>query len=116
MKTYLLFSIEGELTEYKTKDKSFDSTNYTTFSYIYYINYNKNNFIILYNKNVSDKKNITVLPFYNKEIYGAFIVFLTDSENNLKSFTEVKFLKLLNISQKNIDQEYSSDDFNLSDE
>ena len=115
MKTYLHFSIEGDVIEIKTKDKLFNSENYKDYKYIEHIIHNSNNFIILYNKKTDDKKNITSLPFYKKEIFGDFILFIIDSENNIKSLTEKKFLKFLNISQKSI-SDYSSDDFNLSDE
>lgn len=115
MKTYLKFSIEGEVDEIKTKDTEFNLNNYSDFSYIENIKHNKNNFILLYNKNNNDKKNITFLPFYNKDINGDFLLIFIDSNNNLKSFTENKYLKLLNISKKKI-EDYSSDDFNLSDD
>ena len=115
MKTYLRFSTEGDVIEIKTKDKLFNGENYKDFTYIEYVTHNSNNFIILYNKNTDDKKNITSLPFYKKDVFGDFILFIIDSQNNIKSLTEKKFLKFLNISQQSIN-DYSSDDFNLSDE
>lgn len=125
MKTYLEFSVNGDIQEIKSKDKVFDVTNYD-YKFIDNIEYNKYNFIILYNKYTEDqilnnynnyKKNITKLPFLEKIIYGKFIIFLVDSSNNLKSFTENKLLNLINIKPSNIDDidNYSSDDFNLSD-
>ena len=35
-------------------------------------------------------KNIT-LPFYEKELFGDFLLFIIDNENNIKSLTENKF-------------------------
>tara|TARA_A100001015_G_C14476895_1_gene513949 strand:+ start:169 stop:513 length:345 start_codon:yes stop_codon:yes gene_type:complete len=114
MKTYLHFSTEGEVTEIKTNDKLFNSDSYKDYTYIENITHNSNNFIILFNKNTNEKKNITSLPFYNKELFGNFILFIIDNQNNIKSLTENKFLKFINVSKKNIN-DYSSDDFNLSD-
>lgn len=112
MKTYLSFSTEGEINEFKTTEKLFKSDIYTNYKFIDKINHNKYNFIILYNNDTI--KNITVLPFYNKDIYGKFLLFQTDKENNLKSLTENKILKLFNKLKTNI-EDYSSDDFNLSE-
>jgi len=112
MKTYLSFSIEGEINEIKTVDTIFKSDNYSNYSFIDKIKHNKYNFIILYNHDII--KNITVLPFYNKDIYGEFLLFQIDEQNNLKSLTENKFLKLFNKLKTNI-EDYSSDDFNLSE-
>ena len=115
MKTYLHFSVEGKLKELKIKEKIFNYKNYANYSFKESINYNKYNFIILYNKNLQDTNNITSLPFYNKTINGNFLLFSIDNENNLKSLTENKLLKLLNnVTQKIINTDYSSDDF-LSD-
>ena len=116
MKTYLSFSVDGEITELKIKDKSFKIENYANYTYIDKVIHNRHDFNILYNKIENDKKNITSLPFYDKEIYGDFLLIEIDNDNNnLKSLTENKFLKLISISQKEI-TDYSSDDFNLSDE
>ena len=115
MKTYLHFSTEGEVIEIKTKDKLFNYENYKDYMYIKYITHNSYNFIILFNKQINDKKNITSLPFYNEELFGDFILFIVEDKNNIKSLTENKFLKFINVSQKSVN-EYSSDDFNLSDE
>jgi hypothetical protein len=115
MKTYLHFSTDAELSEIKTKDKSFKSCNFNEFNYIEKITYNLHNFIILFNKNLNDKKNITSLPFYKKELIGDFLLLTVDNENNLKSLTENKFFKIINTSIKNNYSDYSSDDFNLSD-
>ena len=115
MKTYLLFSIEGEITEHKTRNTIFKNEEYTNYNFMEKIESNKNIFVILFNKNTSDLVNISVLPFYNKEIYGEFLLFRIGSDNNLKSLTENKFLKLLNTVPKKI-EDYSSEDFNLSDD
>ena len=123
MKTYLEFSNNGEITEHKIKEKNFNKENYIDFKYIERIIYNKYNFILLFNifDNANNKiKNITVLPFYNNNIYGNFLLFNTEiledtkESFNLKSLTEIKFLKLINTTDKPI-EDYSSDDFNLSD-
>ena len=132
MKTYLLFSVEGEISEHKTRSTTFHNEEYTNYNFIEKIGNdgnsgnngndsnngnsgNKNMFVILFNKNISDLVNITVLPFYDKQIYGEFLLFRIDSENNLKSLTENKFIKLLNRAPKKI-EDYSSEDFNLSDD
>ena len=115
MKTYLEFSVDGDISEIKLKDKVFDITSYN-YNFIENINYNRYNFVILYNKH-DCKKNISSLPFLNKEIYGKFSVFIVDTDNNIKSFTENKLLNLINIKPTNTDDidDYSSEDFNLSD-
>ena len=115
MKTYLHFSTEGEVTEIKTKNKLFNYNDYNEYEHIENITHNSHHFIILFNKNINDKKNITSLPFYKKELFGDLILFNVDNQNNIKSITENKFLKFINISSKSI-HDYSSDDFNLSDE
>ena len=114
MKTYLHFSITGEITEFKTKNKLFNINDFKDYSFIENINHNSHNFILLFNKNNNDKVNITSLPFFTKKILGDFILLIIDNENNLKSLTENKFLKFINISQKSY-SDYSSDDFNHSD-
>lgn len=125
MKTYLEFSNNGEIIEHKLNNKNFNKENYTDFKYIKKIIYNKYNFILLYNvfdNNINSIKNITVLPFYENCIYGNFLLFSSvnkdcnEQSNNiiLKSLNEVKFLKLINIIDKPI-EDYSSDDFNLSE-
>lgn len=124
MKTYLEFSVDGDILELKSKDKVFEATNYD-YKFIDNIVYNKYNFIILYNKYTEEqilnnyycKKNITKLPFIEKNIYGKFAVFIVDSSNNLKYFSENKLLNLISIKPKNTEDidNYSSDDFNLSD-
>ena len=124
MKTYLEFSVDGDIVELKSKDKVFDAIKYD-YKFIDNIVYNKYNFIILYNKyteeqilnNYNCKKNITNLPFIEKNMYGKFALFIVDSSNNLKSFSENKLLNLINIKPKSTEDidNYSSDDFNLSD-
>lgn len=144
MKTYLEFSNKGDITEHQFNNRKFNKENYTDFKYIEKIMYNKYNFILLYNTfdDSNSVKNITHLPFYDKDIYGNFLLFSYSlnelkSENKienksekinenpelnscnydtiqLKSLTEIKFLKLINIVDKPI-EDYSSDDFNLSD-
>ena len=59
--------------------------------------------------------NIPLLFLLILVIFGDFLLFIIDSENNIKSLTENKFLKFINISHKSIN-DYSSDDFNLSDD
>ena len=123
MKTYLEFSVDGDILELKSKDKILDTKNYN-YKYIDNIVYNKYNFVVLYNKynneeiinNIEYKENITKLPFIEKKINGKFVVFMVDSSYNLKVFTESKLLNLINIKSKNDNNiDYSSDDFNLSD-
>lgn len=116
MKTYLEFSVDGDITEIKTKNKSFDANDYINdYKFVENINYNKYIFILLYNNSDNNnQKNITKLPFYNRDLYGKFIIFMLDSENNIKSFTENKFLNLITVKKNQI-EDYSSDDFNLSD-
>ena len=114
MRTYLSFSTDGDLKEFKTKEIMFNMENYSNYTFKENINYNKYNFIILYNKNKNNPNNITTLPFYKKEISGDFLLFSVDNENNLKSLTEIIFLKLLNLLRTTEYNYSSSDDF-LSD-
>lgn len=115
MKIYLEFSVDGDIIELKTKDKVIESNNYD-YNYIENINFNKYNFVLLYNNNEC-KKNITNLPFIKKVINGKFALFMIDSENNIKSLNENKLLNMINIKPQNSEDidNYSSDDFNLSD-
>lgn len=122
MKIYLQFSTIGEITELKIKDKLFRKENFNDYDTNEYIEYNKYKFIICKNNknNEIHQKNITFLPFYQKEIYGDFLLFLVDDEYNIISLPEKKFMKfttkkLQNISSLNNIEDYSSDDFNLSD-
>lgn len=115
MKIYLKFSICGDITELKTKDNIFYKDNYDNYKLIENISYNNKLLILLFNNDTSQNKNITVLPFYDNIIYGDFILFLVDQNDKLKNFNETKFLKLLNKFEKVI-EDYSSDDFNLSDD
>ena len=136
MKTYLEFSNKGDITEHQFNNRKFNKENYTDFKYIEKIMYNKYNFILLYNTfdDSNSVKNITHLPFFKKDIYGNFLLFsyslneqkseeknenselnsYIDDKIMLKSLPEIKFLKLINIVDKPI-EDYSSDDFNLSD-
>lgn len=134
MKTYLEFSNKGEINEHKTNNRFFNKENYTDFKYIEKIIYNKYNFILLYNApgESNSFKNITHLPFYNNDIYGNFLLLSVTHDNEkgkendkeidkekddnikLNTFNEIKFLKLINITDKPI-EDYSSDDFNLSE-
>tara|TARA_B100001093_G_scaffold189451_1_gene182006 strand:+ start:8530 stop:8895 length:366 start_codon:yes stop_codon:yes gene_type:complete len=121
MKNYLYFSPDGELEELKTKSKIYDSDDYTEYKYIETIEYNKYNFIILFNKNENEKINLTSLPFYNKNINGPFLLLALDKQNNFKSLTQKKFLQLIskdNFKKHTLNtiEDYSSDDFNLSDD
>ena len=69
MKTYLEFSVDGDITEIKTKNKSFDANDYINdYKFVENINYNKYIFILLYN-NDNNEKNITKLPFYDRDLY-----------------------------------------------
>ena len=75
MKTYLEFSVDGDILELKSKDKILDTKNYN-YKYIDNIVYNKYNFVVLYNKynneeiinNIEYKENITKLPFIEKKL------------------------------------------------
>lgn len=113
MKIYLNFSISGEITEIKTKNLIFQKENYTDYKFIHTLIHNNLNLIILFNKTSKDKNN-TYLPFYSDVIYGDFLLFNIDDKNNLISLTEKKILKLLNVLEQKI-EDYSSDDFNLSE-
>ena len=122
MKIYLKFSIIGEVTEIKIKDKLFSKQNFNEYNIHEYIKYDKYKFIICKNEktNETQLKNITFLPFYEKEIYGDFLLFLIDNEYNIISLSEKKFMnftnkKLQNTNSFNNIEDYSSDDFNLSD-
>jgi hypothetical protein len=113
MKTYLEFSILGEITELKTKYKFIDINNFNFYNTLEKISYNNYYYILLINNNNPNNKNISVLPFYNKEIYGSFLLFKIDKDDNIISFKEKNFLNLLN--KNNTFEDYSSDDFDLSE-
>ena len=122
MKIYLQFSTIGEITELKIKDGKYPQESFSKYDTHEYIEYDKYKFIVCKNNknNKIHQKNITFLPFYEKVIYGNFLLFLIDNENNIISLSEKKFLKftnkkLQNISSLNNIEDYSSDDFNLSD-
>ena len=108
MKTYLRFSIKGEIEELKTKDKFFDKNNFDNYNFKQ-ISYNNNLYKLLFSQSESNI-NITKLPFYNKPIYGPFYLFKILSDNTIQSMTEYKFLNLLSSNVKEI-PDYSSDDF-----
>jgi len=114
MKTYLEFSVLGEITELKTKYKFIDINNFNFYNTLEKISYNNNNYGLLINtNNNSFEKNISVLPFYNKDIFGSFLLFKIDNDDNIISFKEKNFLNLLN--KNNTFEDYSSDDFDLSE-
>jgi hypothetical protein len=122
MKVYLQFSTIGEVTELKIKDKLFSKEDFNEYDTNVYIEHDKYKFIICKNEknNETHQKNITFLPFYEKEIYGDFLLFLIDNEDNIISLPEKKFLKFTNVKLQNSSslnkiEDYSSDDFNLSD-
>lgn len=119
MKYYLKFSIIGDIEECKTKETTI---NYNNDNYLYHkiIKYNEYNFIVFYNDDQNKPKNISYLPFYDNTIYGDFLLFMVDDNNNLLNLSEKKFLKytskkIQNSSSLNYIVDYSSDDFNLSD-
>lgn len=126
MRHYLEFTTEGEILEHKTQSTEFISTEFMDYKFIESIIWNNTTFIILFNQNEKITKNknknqlklnLTSLPFYQKNIYGNFLLFVIDSINNIKSLTENKFLKFLNKHKKDLQdiEDYSSDDFNLSE-
>ena len=119
MKIYIQFSTIGEITELKTKNKLFSKDICNDYSIIEYIDHDKYRFVICKN-NINLQKNITFLPFYQSAIYGDFLLFLVDNDDKIISLTENKFLKFTNKKLQNSNslnniEEYSSDDFNLSD-
>ena len=122
MKIYLQFSTIGEITELKIKESKYREEIFNEYDTHEYIEHEKYKFIICKNEknNKTYQKNITFLPFYEKEIYGNFLLFLIDNDNNIISLSEKKFMKftnkkLQNISSLNNIEDYSSDDFDLSD-
>ena len=113
MKTYLDFTLNGDITEHKTKDNIFNMTNFDGFNFFKNCNYKKLSFIIIYNDHDiinNNVKNITELPFIDFDIFGNFILLQIDINNNIISITENKFLKLIP-SENNCIIDYSSDDF-----
>lgn len=120
MKIYLRFSIIGEIMELKIKDKLFSKESFNEYDTHEYIDYDKSRFVLCKNDGKTCKKNITFLPFYEKPIFGDFLLFLIDNEDNIISLSEKKFMKfttikIQNSSSLNNIEDYSSDDFNLSD-
>jgi cobalamin biosynthesis protein CobT len=59
------------------------------------------------------EKNIINLPFIDFEIFGDFILYYIDNENKIKSLTQSKLFKIISKNNKNLEEEYSSDDFNI---
>lgn len=112
MKTYLEFSILGQIKEQKTKYKFISINDFNDYNTLEKITFNNNNYILLTNSN-NKEKNISVLPFYNNIIFGSFLLFKIDNDDNIISFSEKKFLNLLNKINKF--EDYSSDDFDLSE-
>ena len=61
----------------------------------------------------ASEKNIINLPFIDFDIFGDFILYSTNNENKIISLTQSKLFKIINKNNKNFDEEYSSDDFNI---
>ena len=57
------------------------------------------------------EKNIINLPFIDFEIFGDFILYNIDNQNKIKSLTQSKLFKIISKNNKNLEEEYSSDDF-----
>jgi len=113
MKTYLLLTKDGTLKEEKTKNIKFNLNEYENFNKFKKCYYNNEYYYIVYNDDNRQQLNIIDIPFNEDKLYGDIIIINTDNEDNLKSFTEKKYLKLL-IKNKNENElcDYSSDDFN----
>lgn len=119
MKTYLCFNYDGEIIEkkinYKNQNDLINSEiNKNYINYIL-INFKKFNYLLFYNNyniNNNNIKNLCNIPFINFDIYGQYIIFKIDENENIINFTLNQLLKLININvSNNILHEYSSDDF-----
>lgn len=104
MKTFLVFNKIGEITEQRTKYKTFYIENFK--EYKHYKRYDE--YIILYN--VEDKsRNITVFYFTEDQYTSDIALFKIDSNQNIKNLTYESYVKKI----KNIKYEISDD---ISDE
>jgi hypothetical protein len=95
MKTYLVFLKNGEIIENKTKNKSF---NIQDFNYKSYKKYD--NFLILYNENDNEDRNITSFYFTNDKFKNDIVLLRVDENNFILNFKITDYIKNLKISTK----------------
>jgi hypothetical protein len=95
MKTYLVFLKNGEIIENKTKNKLF---NIQDFNYKSYKKYD--NFLILYNENDNEDRNITSFYFTNDKFKNDIVLLRVDENNFILNFKITDYIKNLKISTK----------------
>lgn len=135
MKTFLYITSTVDILEQKTKSEEINKEEHTIpLKDFKKISYNNHTFVIFYNGANSEsksecnkrinkgktvrvkgkeegEKNIINLPFIDFEIFGDFILYNIDNQNKIKSLTQSKLFKIISKNNKNLEEEYSSDDF-----
>jgi len=112
MKTFLVFSKNGEISEHTTDCKQFNENSFL--GYKYFKRYE--NYIVLYNtsKNTSTSKNITVLYFTHEKFESEIALIKVDNQDNIKNNDYIK--KIVKIKAEPNDMYYSSDeDYEIED-
>ena len=118
MKTFLVFSKNGEISEHTTDCKQFNENSFL--GYKYFKRYE--NYIVLYNtntlgntsKNTSTPKNITVLYFTHEKFESEIALIKVDKDDNIKNNDYIK--KIVKIKAEPNDMYYSSDeDYEIED-
>jgi hypothetical protein len=92
---YLVFLKNGEIIENKTKNKSF---NISDFNYKSYKKYD--NFLILYNENFNEDVNITSFYFTNDKFKNDVVLLKVDENLCILNFKITDYIKNLKINSK----------------
>lgn len=112
MKTFLVFSKNGEISEHTTDCKKFNENEFL--GYKYFKRYE--NYIVLYNKNTPKNtiENITVLYFTHEKFESDIALIKVDNQDNIKNNDYIK--KIVKIKAEPNDMYYSSDeDYEIED-
>lgn len=110
MKTFLVFSKNGEISEHTTDCKKFNENSFLR--YKYFKRYE--NYIVLYNENTTENtpenttENITVLYFTHDKFNSDIALIKVDKQDNIKNNEYIK--KILKIKTEPNDMYYSSDE------
>jgi hypothetical protein len=110
MKTFLVFSKNGEISEHATDCKKFNET--VLLGYKHFKRYE--NYIVLYNRSDTDTKNITVLQFTPEKFESDIALIKVDDQDNIINNDYIK--KIVKIKTEPNDLYYSSDeDYEIED-
>ena len=108
MKTFLVFSKNGEISEHTTDCKKFNEN--VLLGYSYFKRYQ--NYIVLYNKESTE--NITVLNFTSEKFESDIALIKVDNQDNIRNNDYIK--KIVKIKAEPNDMYYSSDeDYEIED-